>query len=360
MLAAEYDFPLPEELIAQVPARPRDAARLLRPTADGHSFDDRLVGDLPDLLAPGDLVVVNDTRVIPAQLDAIRRRPGAGPDHGAQIGLTLDAPSPDGTWRALARNARRLRAGDGLVFGPAGDPSLEASVVGVVEGGVVAVRFDRDGPALDAALARVGRLALPPYIRRDAGPTESDRDDYQTLFAARDGAVAAPTAGLHFTPALLGRLEARGIGLTSVTLHVGAGTFLPVRAERIEDHAIHAERGEISAAASEAILGARARGGRIVAVGTTTLRVLESGADDAGVVLPFRGETRLFIRPPYRVRTADMLMTNFHLPRSTLLMLVSAFAGPALIRSAYAHAVRERYRFYSYGDACLLSRAGAA
>ena len=367
MFAAEYDFPLPEDLIAQRPARPRDAARLLRPAACGRSFDDRCVRDLPDLLAPGDLLVVNDTRVIPAQLEAIRHRAGAAAgggagaaaDTGARIGLTLDAPAPDGTWRALARNARRLRAGDALAFG-AGDAPLAATVVEVAEGGVVRVRFDRDGEALDAALARVGRLALPPYIRRETGPTTDDGRDYQTAFARRDGAVAAPTAGLHFTDGLLARLAARGVGLATVTLHVGAGTFLPVRAERIEDHAIHAERGEVTEAASEAIASTRARGGRIVAVGTTTLRVLESAADARGVVGPFRGETRLFIRPPYRVRTADLLMTNFHLPRSTLLMLVSAFAGADAIRAAYAHAIRERYRFYSYGDACLLTRADLA
>ena len=356
MFAAEYDFSLPEELIAQVPARPRDAARLLRPAADGRSFDDRLVRDLPDLLAPGDLVVVNDTRVIPAQLDAIRRRAGANGE--ARIGLTLDAPSLDGTWRALARNVRRLRAGDRLALGTDdGGAPFAASVVAVRDGGVVHLRFDRDGDALDAALARFGRLALPPYIRRDTGPTADDRRDYQTAFAARDGAVAAPTAGLHFTDGLVARLAACGIGLVSVTLHVGAGTFLPVRSARIEDHAIHAERGEVGATASEMIASTRARGGRIVAVGTTTLRVLESAADPGGAVHPFRGETQLFIRPPYRVRTADMLLTNFHLPRSTLLMLVSAFAGTALVRRVYAHAVRERYRFYSYGDACLLTRA---
>ncbi len=360
MLATEFDFALPAELIAQGPARPRDAARLLaaEPGAGGALLD-RHVRDLPDLLAPGDLLVVNDTKVIPAQLDAVRRRAARGKESAARVGITLDAPQPDGTWRALARNARRLRAGDRIAVERDGATVLGAAVERVDGQGAVQLRFDRQDAAFEAALASAGRLALPPYIRREAGPTAADREDYQTAFAAREGAVAAPTAGLHFTPELLARLSARGIGRAAVTLHVGAGTFLPVRAERIEDHAMHAERGEVAAETADAIAAARSRGGRVVAVGTTTLRVLESAADAAGTVRSFRGETTLFIRPPDRVRTADMLLTNFHLPRSTLLMLVSAFAGIGPVRRAYAHAVRSRYRFYSYGDACLFTRAAA-
>lgn len=345
MLAQDFDFHLPDTLIAQQPARPRDAARLLVP-ADPRR--DRIVSELPDLLRPGDLLVANDTSVIPAQLEAVRRRDATE----ARIGITLDQPRPDGTWHALVRNARRLVPGDRLDL--AG--RLEAEVISV-EGGLATLRFDREGAAFDAALREVGRLALPPYIRRPAGPTAADRDDYQTAFARVDGAVAAPTAGLHFTPALLAALEARGIGRATVTLHVGAGTFLPMRHERVEDHDIHAERGEITRDTADAIAATRARGGRVVACGTTTLRLLESASAGEGCVAPFRGETRLFILPGFRFQVADMLLTNFHLPRSTLFMLVCAFAGTARMKNAYAHAIAAGYRFYSYGDASLLERA---
>lgn len=332
MNLAEFDFALPPDRIAATPARPRDAARLLRV---GDPLEDRIVADLPDLLQPGDLLVANDTRVIPAQLDARR---GA-----ARIGLTLDQPRPDGTWHALARNARRLKPGDRLDFPR--DKALHADILSR-DGDSVTVRFD--GP-FEAA----GALALPPYIPRPDGPTEADAEDYQTLFAAHDGAVAAPTAGLHFTPRLLAGLEAAGIGRTLVTLHVGAGTFLTVRTDDVSQHRMHAERGVITQAAADAINGAR----RVVAVGTTSLRLIESAADAQGVVHPFAGDTSLFITPGYRFRRVDVLLSNFHLPRSTLFMLVCAFAGADRMRAAYAHAIATGYRFYSYGDACLMQRA---
>ena len=332
MNLAAFDFALPPDRIAATPARPRDAARLLRV---GDPLEDRIVADLPALLQPGDLLVANDTRVIPAQLEARRGE--------ARIGLTLDQPRPDGTWHALARNARRLKPGDRLDFPR--DKALHADILSR-NGDSVTVRFD--GP-FEAA----GALALPPYIPRPDGPTEADAEDYQTLFAAHDGAVAAPTAGLHFTPRLLAGLEAAGIGRTLVTLHVGAGTFLPVRTDDVSQHRMHAERGVITQAAADAINGAR----RVVAVGTTSLRLIESAADAQGVVHPFAGDTSLFITPGYRFRRVDVLLSNFHLPRSTLFMLVCAFAGADRMRAAYAHAIAGGYRFYSYGDACLMQRA---
>jgi S-adenosylmethionine:tRNA ribosyltransferase-isomerase len=338
--AAQFDFDLPTERIAQHPARPRDAARLLHVANDG--LHDRVVRDLPELLRAGDLLVVNDTRVIPAQLEGRR---GA-----ARIGITLDRPLPDGTWHALARNARRLRPGDAIAFGDA----LRALVRSRNPDGGVVLEFDRQGSAFAAALHAAGALALPPYIARPAGPTEADAQDYQTLFATHEGAVAAPTAGLHFTPALLAALAGRGVEWTTLTLHVGPGTFLPVKTADPRAHRMHAERGEITADAAAAVNAAR---GRIVAVGTTSLRLLESAAADDGTIRPFSGETDLFIRPGHHFRTASRLLTNFHLPRSTLFMLVCAFAGLARMRAAYAHAIAAGYRFYSYGDASLLERA---
>ncbi|HYZ61127.1 MAG TPA: tRNA preQ1(34) S-adenosylmethionine ribosyltransferase-isomerase QueA [Acetobacteraceae bacterium] len=328
---ADFDFALPPDRIAQTPARPRDSARLL---LVGEILQDRIVSELPSLLRPGDVLVANDTRVIPAQLEARRG--------DARIGLTLDQPRPDGAWHALARNARRLRPGDRLRFDR--DPELEAEILSR-EGDSVTVRFS-------GAFEAAGALALPPYIERPQGPTAQDADDYQTVFAAQDGAVAAPTAGLHFTPRLLDALAAAGIPRVLVTLHVGAGTFLPVRTEDVGQHRMHAERGEITAEAAEAINAAR----RVVAVGTTSLRLVESAADEDGRIRPFRGDTRLFITPGYRFRRVGALLTNFHLPRSTLFMLVCAFAGTERMRGAYAHAIASGYRFYSYGDACLLER----
>jgi S-adenosylmethionine:tRNA ribosyltransferase-isomerase len=342
LLASAFDFDLPPDRIAHHPAVPRDAARLLHVTASRVS--DHVVRDLPRLLRKGDILVSNDTRVIPAQLEGHRG--------DARIGITLDRPMADGTWHALARNARRLRPGDTLSF-PAG---LQA-IVQSCAGGSAALAFNLEGEAFAAALRQAAVLALPPYIDRPTGPLVADATDYQTVFARTDGAVAAPTAGLHFTPDLLAALDAAGIGRATMTLHVGAGTFLPMREDDVSRHRIHAERGEITPGAAAALNAARAAGGRIVAVGTTTLRLLESATDANGTVHPFAGDTDLFILPGHRFRSADVLMTNFHLPRSTLFMLVCAFSGTAAMRAAYTHAIATGYRFYSYGDATLLERA---
>lgn len=337
-----FDFDLPPDRIAHHPARPRESARLLHVSVDG--LHDRGIADLPNLLRPGDILVANDTRVIPAQLSARRG--------GARIGITLDQPRPDGTWHALARNARRLRVGDTLSFD--GSDELTAEVRARDPDGGVALAFNTVGDAFSAALRQAGALALPPYIDRPSGPLPEDRHDYQTVFADQEGAVAAPTAGLHFTPALLDRLTERGVKRTTVTLHVGAGTFLPVRDDDVTRHTMHTERGIVSMDSANAINAARAAGGRVVAVGTTSLRLLESAVAEDGIVHSFDGDTSLFILPGFRFRAVDVLMTNFHLPRSTLFMLVCAFAGTDRMRTAYRHAVEMGYRFYSYGDACLL------
>ncbi len=340
---SDFDFELPPERIAQYPVRPRNSARLL---VVGDVLEDPIVRDLPYLLRPGDVLVTNDTRVIPAQLSARRG--------SARIGITLDRPLADGRWHALARNARRLHPGDGLSFD--GAPELTATVGARDPDGSVMLAFNLEGPAFAQALRRAGALALPPYIDRPAGVLLQDAEDYQTIFAAREGAVAAPTAGLHFTPALLAALDRQGVRRVSITLHVGAGTFLSVRTADVTAHRMHAERGEITPTAAAAINAARAAGGRVVAVGTTSLRLLESSAAPDGTIHPFAGETELFILPGYQFRTVDRLMTNFHLPRSTLFMLVCAFAGTSRMRAAYMHAIATGYRFYSYGDACLLDR----
>jgi len=336
-----FDFDLPPQLIAPRPAVPRDAARLL---SVGAALQDHIVRDLPALLRPGDLLVFNDTRVIPARLFGRR---GA-----AAVEVTLHRNVAPDRWRAFARPARKLRPGDRLDFG-----DLGATVTGKGEGGEVELAFDRAGSELMAALQRSGRMPLPPYIKRPGGADARDRDDYQTVYAARDGAVAAPTAGLHFTPELLQGLDARGIARTMVTLHVGAGTFLPVKVEDTRDHRMHAEVGSIAAAAADSVNRARAGGSRVVAVGTTSLRLLETAADESGLVHPFSGETDLFITPGYRFKAVDRLLTNFHLPRSTLFMLVCAFAGLERMKEAYEHAKASGYRFYSYGDCCLLEPA---
>lgn len=342
-----FDYALPPERIAAHPMVPRDRARLL---VVGGRLLDSTIAHLPALLAQGDVLVFNDTKVIPARL--------AGRRGAVAVEATLVRDLGGGHWRALVRPARRLKPGQTISWAQ----DFTAAVVAKGEAGEITLAFDRCGDALAAALARHGRMPLPPYIARrraDAGgepgtDAERDRCDYQTIFARRPGAVAAPTAGLHFTDALLAALAARGIGRAAVTLHVGSGTFLPVRTERAEDHAMHAEWGEITAETAAAINAARAGGGRVVACGTTALRLLESAADACGRVAPFAGETRLFILPGYRFRAVDLLLTNFHLPRSTLLMLAAAFAGLERIREAYAHAIAAGYRFYSYGDACLL------
>jgi S-adenosylmethionine:tRNA ribosyltransferase-isomerase len=353
-----FDFELPPERIALKPASPRDSARMLVVAADG-ALSDAHVGDLPDYLEPGDALVVNDTRVIAARLDGVR----IGRDVTASIEATLLKRVDDCRWRALVRPAKRLRVGDRIRFGEARESgvcllgALDAEVEAKGEnGGEILLRFAFHGVVLDETIERLGAPPLPPYIARRRPPQEADRGDYQTMFAAEAGAVAAPTAGLHFTPALVGRLAARGVGLHQVTLHVGAGTFLPVKAEDTRDHAMHAEEGAIDPATAQALNETRARGGRIVCVGTTSARILESAADESGVIRPFAGETSIFITPGYSFRSADVLMTNFHLPRSTLFMLVAAFSGLEIMRKAYAHAIEGGYRFYSYGDACLLFR----
>jgi S-adenosylmethionine:tRNA ribosyltransferase-isomerase len=337
-----FDFDLPPALIADRPAVPRDSARLLEVA---ESLGDYSVCDLPALLRPGDLLVFNDTRVIPARL--FGRRGAAGVEVTLHKGVAADR------WRAFARPARKLKPGDVIAFPSA----LSATVAAKGEGGEVDLVFDRGGAELMATLAAVGLMPLPPYIKRAGGADERDRADYQTIFAAKDGAVAAPTAGLHFTPDLLAALEARGVARVAVTLHVGAGTFLPVKAEDTRDHVMHAEVGQIDAAAATACARARAAGGRIVAVGTTSLRLLETAADESGSIRPFSGDTNLFITPGYRFKAVDLLLTNFHLPRSTLFMLVSAFAGLDRMKAAYEHAKHAGYRFYSYGDCCLLHPA---
>ena len=344
MRVDDFDFDLPRELIAEHPIEPRDAARLLLVS---DSITDRHIGDLPQLLRPGDVLVANDTRVIPARLTGTR---GA-----ATIEVTLHLDRGGGEWRVFVKGARRIKAGDTIRFAD----DFSAAVIEKSPEGDVALRFSCEGTALRTQLERHGRMPLPPYIHRGREGDPRDRQDYQTMFAAKDGAVAAPTAGLHFTPPLLAALRKAGLSLETVTLHVGAGTFLPVKVEDTADHRMHAEYGTIDAATAARLNAARAKGGRIVAIGTTSLRLLESAADDSGEIRPFAAETTLFITPGYRFRAIDVLLTNFHLPRSTLFMLVSAFAGLERMKAAYAHAVAERYRFFSYGDACLLFPAGA-
>jgi S-adenosylmethionine:tRNA ribosyltransferase-isomerase len=344
MRVDDFDFDLPRGLIARHPCEPRDAARLLFIPAS-RRFENRQVADLPALLRPGDLLVFNDTKVIPARL--VGRR-GA-----ALVEVTLYRDLGGGAWRAFAKGARRLRAGDCLVFAD----GFAASVPKKHPEGDVTLRFELEAGAFREALARYGTMPLPPYIKRPRDGDPRDRSDYQTIFARAEGAVAAPTAGLHFTQALLEALARNGIAWTTLTLHVGPGTFLPVTVADPRDHRMHAEWGILSAETAECITAARREGGRIVAVGTTSLRLLESAAAETGDVRPFAAETRLFIMPGYRFRAIDMLLTNFHLPRSTLLMLVAALAGLERIKAAYAHAIASGYRFFSYGDACLIEKA---
>ena len=350
-----FDFDLPEDRIALRPAEPRDCARLLvvRP---GRPFADFSVRDLPDLLRPGDALVFNDTKVIPAQLRGLRRRG----DAQARVEATLHMRVAPDRWLAFLRPAKRVVQGDRISFGHDGNAcflgALDAVVAEKRDAGEALLIFDVSGAVLDEALHAVGHVPLPPYIASKRHDDARDVTDYQTIFAREEGAVAAPTAGLHFTPELFAALDRAGIERHFVTLHVGAGTFLPVKADDTADHRMHAERGIVTAETASALNAVRARGRRLVAVGTTSLRLLESAATQDGRLEAWSGETAIFLTPGYRFKTVDVLMTNFHLPRSTLFMLVSAFSGLDTMRSAYAHAIESGYRFYSYGDAGLLFR----
>ena len=357
---ADFDFDLPQERIAQTAVEPRDRARLLRVTKGG--LADHHIYDLPDLLRDGDLLVMNDTRVIPARLYGVRAvavarraeqsRANQKNSGDVKVEALLHKREAPGTWMAFARPGKRLRVGDRIIFAD----DFAADILEKHESGEVLLRFNASDEDFLPLLRKYGEPPLPPYIKREAGAARTDDARYQTVYAARDGAVAAPTAGLHFTPELLAKLEAKGIRHVTVTLHVGAGTFLPVKAELIKDHVMHAEWGEISAAAAEEINRARREGRRVVSVGTTSLRVVESAADEKGVVHPFSRDTAIFITPGYKFRAIDVLLTNFHLPQSTLFMLVSAFMGLDVMRAAYNHAIKNDYRFYSFGDASLLER----
>ena len=352
-----FDFELPPDSIALRPASPRDSARML--VIEGDRLDDRVVSDLPAFLRAGDQLVVNDTKVISAQLHGRR----VGRETEPKIDATLIKRLDGSRWQALVKPAKKLAEGDRIRFGNEGRVCLLGNLDAEVEhkgaDGEVTLSFSFHGPVLDQAISDVGSPPLPPYIAGKRAADDRDVTDYQTMFASQEGAVAAPTAGLHFTPALEHALRERGIGLERLTLHVGAGTFLPVKADDISGHNMHSEWGSLSEATAAALNAARANGGRIVAVGTTSLRLLESAAREDGTIAPFTGETAIFITPGYRFRSVDILMTNFHLPRSTLFMLVSAFSGLETMKRAYAHAIAAGYRFYSYGDACLLFRSNS-
>lgn len=339
-----FDFDLPAERIALRPARPRDSARLL--LVEGNRISDRQVLDLSDLLRPGDVLLFNDTRVIPAQLEGHRG--------DARIGVTLHKREDARSWRAFVRNAKRVRAGDTIEF----DAGVNAQAVERSADGSFLIRFGGDEP-VEILLERAGRMPLPPYIASKRQTDEADRDDYQTMFARQDGAVAAPTAALHFTDRLLEALDARGVLRETLTLHVGAGTFLPVKADDTEAHVMHSEWGKIDPATASRLNAARAAGGRLIAVGTTSLRLVESAVGEDGKIGPFDGDTAIFITPGYKFRAVDGLMTNFHLPKSTLFMLVSALMGLDVMKAAYIHAIENGYRFYSYGDSSLLLPDGS-
>ena len=358
MRVDQFDFDLPDENIALRPMSPRDQARLLVVRPDGAPvLEDARVCDLPSFLKAGDALVFNDTKVIPAQLEGVRLRDGA---ERTPVSATLHMRMDASRWKAFARPGKRIKLGDRIEFGHSGNACLLGTLGAVIEekgeAGEVTLRFDFSGAALDEAIATVGHIPLPPYIASKRDEDEKDRTDYQTMYAKEEGAVAAPTAGLHFTPDLFARLDAAGIERHFVTLHVGAGTFLPVKAEDTADHKMHHEIGQVSRATASALNAVRARGGRIVSVGTTSLRLLESATSETGEIQPWSGATDIFITPGYRFKAVDVLMTNFHLPKSTLFMLVSAFAGLDTMRAAYAHAITDGYRFYSYGDASLLFR----
>lgn len=347
MKLSDFDFDLPEELIALRPAFPRDSARLLVVRGPDGRLEDCTVRDLPDLLAPGDILVANDTRVIRAAL--VGHRPARGEGADVEIEINLNSRLSPDSWSAFARPGKRLKAGDSIRFAHG-----LGAIVAARADAEVHLRFNRSGAELDAAIDAAGEMPIPPYIASKRRPDEKDVSDYQTHFARTPGSVAAPTAGLHFTSELLERLAAAGVRRSTVTLHVNAGTFLPVKSENIADHRMHAEHATLSAEAAAAINASRASGGRCIPIGTTALRTLESAAAVAGPLGPYSAETAIFITPGYRFRVVDGLMTNFHLPRSTLFMLVSALMGLDVMKRAYAHAVAQRYRFFSYGDACLL------
>ncbi len=346
MKLSDFDFDLPEGLIATRPVKPRSSARLL--LAEGDRISDHRVNDLVEILCPGDRLVLNDTKVIPARLSGLRHRIGAEGETSARIEVTLLEPKADGSWTALLKPLKKIRDGEEIVFSPA----LGATLVGRGEGQGL-LRFNLTGEDFDAALAEAGAMPLPPYIAALRAPDEADKTDYQTVWASRSGAVAAPTASLHFDEPLLAALKAKGVEFTHVTLHVGAGTFLPVKVDDIRDHKMHAEWGEVTAEAVAEIEATKAAGGRVIPVGTTALRLIESAAR-TGSLRPWQGETDIFITPGFEFRVADGLMTNFHLPKSTLMMLVSAVMGVDTIRRIYAYAISEGYRFFSYGDASLL------
>jgi S-adenosylmethionine:tRNA ribosyltransferase-isomerase len=353
MKVSEFDFHLPDDLIALRPASPRDSARLLVVREGECEFEEASVRDLPRYLRAGDVMVANDTKVLPVQLTAIRPARGASPE--TRIGLTLHTRVDGATWLAFAKPGRKLVSGDRIEIAP----GFSAQVTEKRDEGDVLLLFDKAGGELEAAIAAYGEMPLPPYIAGARPADAQDLSDYQTIFARNDGAVAAPTAGLHFTPELLDALKAKGVARETLTLHVGPGTFLPMKADDTADHVMHAEWGHLSPETAAWINDARARGGRLLAVGTTSLRLLETAARDDGALQPFAGDTRIFITPGVAIKSAEMLLTNFHLPKSTLFMLVSAFCGLETMRAAYAHAIARRFRFYSYGDACLLIRKGA-
>ena len=347
MQVDDFDFDLPESLIALRPAQPRDTARLLHIPAQGE-LGNRIMRDLPDLLRAGDALVVNVTKVIPARLVGVRHRDGA---EGAKTEVTLTERLGPVDWKCFLKPAKRVKDGDIIRFG-----GVEA-LVSARQGGEAQLRFQIPPDSMETTLAELGTMPLPPYIAGKRAPDAQDNDDYQTLFAREDGAVAAPTAGLHFTPDLVAALEAKGVSFHEVTLHVGPGTFLPVKVDNIAEHKMHGEWGQVSQETAAALRDVKAQGGRVVCVGTTSLRLLESAARETGTIQPFEAVTDIFITPGFGFKAADMLMTNFHLPRSTLFMLVSAFSGFERMQDAYAHAIADGYRFYSYGDGSLLERA---
>ncbi len=355
---SDFDFDLPEANIALRPAVPRESARLLivdpveRPV-----LRDNHVSDLVDQLQPGDVMIFNDTRVIPARMDGLRKRG----ETVAKVEITLHKRADPADWIVFAKPGKRLAVGDHIRFGgdwiSSADQSLDATVVEKSITGDIRLHFDRSGPALDGAIARIGHMPLPPYIAQKRPTDAQDDTDYQTVYASKDGAVAAPTAGLHFTTELLAAIDGKGVARHHVTLHVGAGTFLPVKVDDLDTHHMHSEWGYVPAETAEAINQARSSGNRVICVGTTSLRIIETAAQEDGTVRPWSGDTAIFIRPGYRFRAVNGLMTNFHLPKSTLFMLVSAFAGYQTMRTAYTHAIASGYRFYSYGDSSLLWRA---